>query len=54
MVDVKYMGQYDYIPSIPTAVVFIILFMTTTILHCWQMFRGRTWFFISFVLGGLC
>ncbi|KAJ5782666.1 hypothetical protein N7457_004440 [Penicillium paradoxum] len=53
MVEVKYMGEYDYIPSIPLAVTFIVLFGLTTILHCWQMFRGRTWFFIPFVFGGV-
>lgn len=54
MVAVKYMGEYDYIPSIPAAVVFIVLFGILTLLHCWQMFRGRTWFFIAFIFGGIC
>lgn len=54
MVAVKYMGQYDYIPSIPAAVVFIVLFGIVTVLHCWQMFHGRTWFFIAFIFGGIC
>ncbi|CAI7592830.1 unnamed protein product [Penicillium glandicola] len=53
MVAVKYMGEYDYIPSIPAAAVFIALFGITTILHCWQMFRGRSWFFIAFICGGI-
>ncbi|KAJ5356623.1 hypothetical protein N7517_011232 [Penicillium concentricum] len=54
MVEVKYMGEYDYIPSVPAAVTFIVLFGISTLLHCWQMFRGRTWFFIAFILGGIC
>ncbi|KUM67008.1 hypothetical protein ACN42_g11 [Penicillium freii] len=54
MVAVKYMGAYDYIPSIPAAVAFIVLFGISTLLHCWQMFRGRTWFFIAFIFGGIC
>ncbi|OQE04213.1 hypothetical protein PENSOL_c001G00621 [Penicillium solitum] len=53
MVAVKYMGEYDYIPSIPAAMVFIVLFGILTLLHCWQMFRGRTWFFIAFIFGGI-
>ncbi|KAJ5399886.1 hypothetical protein N7465_010375 [Penicillium sp. CMV-2018d] len=53
MVAVKYMGAYDYIPSIPAAVVFIVLFGISTLVHCWQMFRGRTWFFIAFIFGGI-
>ncbi|CAP95198.1 hypothetical protein E8E15_007058 [Penicillium rubens] len=53
MVEVKYMGSYDYIPSIPAAVVSIVLFGISTVLHCWQMLRGRTWFFIAFIFGGI-
>lgn len=54
MVEVKYMEEYDYIPSIPAAVTFIVLFGILTLLHCWQMFRGRTWFFTAFIFGGIC
>jgi hypothetical protein len=54
MVEVKYMGSYDYIPSIPAAVVSIVLFGISTVLHCWQVLRGRTWFFIAFIFGGIC
>ncbi|KAJ6184211.1 hypothetical protein N7519_005512 [Penicillium mononematosum] len=53
MVEVKYMGSYDYIPSVPAAVVSIVLFGISTVLHCWQMLRGRTWFFIAFIFGGI-
>ncbi|KAJ5800131.1 uncharacterized protein N7518_002199 [Penicillium psychrosexuale] len=53
MVEVKYMGEYDYIPSIPAAVIFIGLFGILTLLHCWQVFRGRTWFFLPFIFGGI-
>ncbi|KGO75493.1 RTA-like protein [Penicillium italicum] len=53
MVEVKYMGEYDYIPSIPAATIFIVLFGILTLLHCWRMFRGRTWFFIAFIFGGI-
>ncbi|KAJ5250214.1 hypothetical protein N7489_000624 [Penicillium chrysogenum] len=53
MVEVKYMGSYDYIPSIPAAVVSIVLFGISTVLHCWQMLRSRTWFFIAFIFGGI-
>ncbi|OJJ06437.1 hypothetical protein ASPVEDRAFT_875356 [Aspergillus versicolor CBS 583.65] len=53
MVAVKYMGEFDYIPSIPACVVFIILFGITTIVHFFQLVRGRTWFFIPFICGGI-
>lgn len=54
MVAVKYMGSYDYQPSIPAAIVFASLFAVTSMLHTFQLIRHRTWFFIPFVLGGLC
>lgn len=54
MVAVKYMGTYDYQPSIPAAIVFASLFGATSILHIFQLVRHRTWFFIPFVIGGFC
>jgi lysylphosphatidylglycerol synthetase-like protein (DUF2156 family) len=45
---------YKYIPSKAVAIIACLLFVVITIFHCWQMFRTRTWFFISFVIGGLC
>ncbi|QDS67564.1 hypothetical protein FKW77_003271 [Venturia effusa] len=45
---------YHYDPSVAAAIIFIVLFLLTTLLHAYQMFRTRTWFFIPFVLGGLC
>jgi hypothetical protein len=45
---------YDYDPSKGAAVVFAIIFALTTFLHTFQMIRKRSWYFIPFVLGGLC
>lgn len=45
---------YSYDPSMAAAVIFIILFLLITIIHTYQMFRTRTWFFIPFLLGGCC
>lgn len=45
---------YHYDPSMAGAVIFIILFAGTTIFHIYQMVRTRTWFFIPFVIGGIC
>lgn len=45
---------YYYEPSMPAAVIFIILFGLTTILHITQMATTRTWFMIPFVIGGIC
>lgn len=45
---------YRYDPSMGGAILFTILFMCTTFYHIFQMFKARTWFFIPFVIGGLC
>lgn len=45
---------YRYDPSMGGAVLFAILFMGTTFYHIFQMFKTRTWFFIPYVIGGLC
>ena len=45
---------YHYDPSIGAAIIFILLFIGTTGYHIVQMFRTSTWFFIPFVLGGVC
>ena len=45
---------YTYYPSMGAAVVFVVLFAIVTILHTFQMFRTRTWFFIPLVIGGCC
>lgn len=45
---------YRYNPSIPAAVVFIAVFLIATILHCIQLWRYRTYFFVPFIIGLLC
>lgn len=45
---------YRYDPSLPAAIVFAILFLVTTSLHGYHMFRFRTWYWIPFVIGGTC
>lgn len=45
---------WRYIPSLPAAIVFTILFSILTIGHTWRMVRHRLWFCIPFVVGGLC
>lgn len=44
---------YHYDPTIPGGVVFVLLFLCTTILHFWQLFRSRCWFMIPLAIGGL-
>jgi hypothetical protein len=47
-------SYYHYDPSVAAAVLFIVLFFLTTLLHMYQMIRTRTWFLVPFVLGGIC
>ncbi|KAH7378030.1 RTA1 protein [Cadophora sp. MPI-SDFR-AT-0126] len=43
---------YHYDPSIVAAAIFIVLFLATTALHCYQLLRTRTWFMIPLIVGG--
>ncbi|PVH74220.1 RTA1-domain-containing protein [Cadophora sp. DSE1049] len=47
--DFKY---YHYDPTMVGAVIFIVLFLTTTTLHCYQLLRTKVWFMVPFVIGG--
>ncbi|KAL2209601.1 RTA1 like protein [Sarocladium strictum] len=44
---------YEYNPSTEAAALFGVLFGISTAWHAFQLFRGRTWYFIPFLLGGL-
>ncbi|VUC35075.1 unnamed protein product [Clonostachys rosea] len=44
---------WRYIPSLPAAIIFVIIFAILTGLHMWKMFRHRMWFCIPFVIGGV-
>jgi hypothetical protein len=45
---------YHYDPSIAGAVVVLLLFLATTALHFWQLFRARCWFMLPLAIGGIC
>lgn len=45
---------YSYTPSMVAAIIFIIIFACSALLHTWQLFRSRTWYFIPFLIGCLC
>lgn len=50
-----YRGNYylwHYIPSLPGAIVFAVLFAIATAFHGWKMARTRLWFCSLFVVGG--
>ncbi|OKL58476.1 hypothetical protein UA08_06353 [Talaromyces atroroseus] len=44
---------YDYDPSEAAAICFAIAFAVATLFHLYRMIRTRTWYFTSFVIGGL-
>lgn len=51
--DSLYMLYY-YNPSATAAAIFVVLFLVITLIHTYQMFRTKTWYFLPFVLGGHC
>jgi hypothetical protein len=53
----KYKGVvylWDYIPNLPAAITFAILFLLITLAHIHKMLRTKMWFCIPFVIGGIC
>ncbi|KAF2180156.1 RTA1-domain-containing protein [Zopfia rhizophila CBS 207.26] len=44
---------YRYHPSRTAAIIFVAAFALTTILHSYQVFRRKTWYFIPLVVGGI-
>ena len=44
---------YRYIPSLPAAIIFIVIFGLLTTLHIIKMLKLRSWFFVPFVVGGI-
>lgn len=45
---------YHYDPTTVGAMVFLILFLLTSLFHVWQLIRSRAWFVIPLVMGGFC
>jgi hypothetical protein len=50
-----YQGAYlwNYVPSLPAAVTFAVLFGLATAAHSWRMSTLKSWFCLPFVCGGL-
>jgi len=49
-----YKGVYyfwAFLPSQAASVTFLLLFLVTTILHFWRIYKLRTWFCLSFAIG---
>lgn len=45
---------WNYVPSVPAAVIFMLMFIVLTGLHSWKLWTTRTWFCIAFTIGGVC
>ena len=45
---------YRFYPSQIAAIIFVVLFGLTTLLHVFQLVKKRTWYFIPLVVGGAC
>ncbi|KAL4747097.1 hypothetical protein BDW72DRAFT_197094 [Aspergillus terricola var. indicus] len=51
-----YIGDYylwEYIPSLPASIIFLLLFLAATLFHCWKAWKARARFCIPFCIGGL-
>lgn len=52
-----YRGGYylwKYVPSLPAAIIFLVLFVAATTFHFWKLHRTKAWFCLAFSIGGLC
>lgn len=45
---------YRYRPSLPAAIISVVVFAVLTIAHTWRLHRARAYYFIAFTIGGLC
>jgi hypothetical protein len=43
---------YHYDPTTAGAMVFLLLFLGTSLFHSWQLIRSRAWFVAPLVVGG--
>ncbi|KAK2598472.1 hypothetical protein N8I77_011885 [Diaporthe amygdali] len=43
---------WKYLPSVPAAVIFLLLFLGMTALISWRMYKTKTWFCLPFAIGG--
>ncbi|KAF5667245.1 Rtm1p-like protein [Fusarium heterosporum] len=44
---------YRYEPSLPAAVVSVVVFAILTVLHIWRLYRARAYYFTAFAIGGI-
>jgi hypothetical protein len=44
---------YRFVPSLPLAIVSIVVFGLLSLAHTYRMFRTRSWFCVPFIIGGI-
>ncbi|OHW97543.1 RTA1 domain protein [Colletotrichum incanum] len=44
---------YHYDPTITGAIIFMLLFLGTTLFHFWQLVKSRCWFLLPLAIGGV-
>ncbi|OJD10807.1 hypothetical protein AJ78_08281 [Emergomyces pasteurianus Ep9510] len=44
---------YRYIPSLPAAIISVVVFAILTAAHTWRLLRARAFYFTAFTVGGL-
>lgn len=44
---------WHYVPSLPAAIIFIVLFFVLTVAHGYRLFQKRLWFCTPIVIGGI-
>lgn len=54
MADEEFHDFYKYTPSRTAAIIFIALFLISSVIHLFQIIRGRVFFFIPLFIGGIC
>ncbi|RYP66947.1 hypothetical protein DL771_007521 [Monosporascus sp. 5C6A] len=45
---------YHYDPSKAAATIFVVAFALSALMHGYQLVKNRTWYFIPFLIGGIC
>lgn len=45
---------YRYTPTLAGAIVALIVFAILTGVHFWRMIRARSFYFVPFLVGGIC
>jgi hypothetical protein len=53
----KYLGVvylWKYIPNLPAAITFAILFLLVSMVHGWIIARTKLWLCLPFFIGGSC